>query len=441
MSSHAGISAGRSVSSASARDHAELLLAGERLLAEAVPALVELALVLVGPLLRHVVRRVGGAGGEVDEERLVGHQRLLLAHPVDGLIGHVLGEVVALLGRPLGLDRHRVAVDRRRPLVRLAADEAVEVLEPGSGRPLRERAHRARLPHRHLVALAELRRRVAVQLQRLGQRGGRVGADRVVARRRGGDLGDAAHADGVVVAAGQQRLAGRRAQRRGVEAVEAQAAGGESLGRRAADRAAERARGGEADVVDEHDQHVRRAARWPQRLDRRERRRRVLRVVGHQPGVRLVGDRQHVPTQLIAVARHEGLLVGVARRGWDGGTRAARRVDTRCEVVRLTPRLVIARRPGRRSARRGAWRALRGGCPQRGQRRPSPRRAVSALRGATSRRRGDPGHDVRRQPRLPVAGQPREPTADHGPQPSAATRKPMLPAVESGVLALRADTR
>ena len=47
----------------------------------------------------HVVRRVRRARREVHEERLVGHERLLLAHPRDRLVGHVLGEVVALLGR------------------------------------------------------------------------------------------------------------------------------------------------------------------------------------------------------------------------------------------------------------------------------------------------------------------------------------------------------
>ena len=53
------------------RDDAELLLPGEGLFAQLVPALVELALVLVGPLLGHVVGRVGRAGREVDEEGLV----------------------------------------------------------------------------------------------------------------------------------------------------------------------------------------------------------------------------------------------------------------------------------------------------------------------------------------------------------------------------------
>ena len=63
------------------------------------------ALVLVRPLRPHVMRSVRGAGREVDEERLVRHQRLLLLDPVDRLVGHVLGEVVALLRRLLLLDR------------------------------------------------------------------------------------------------------------------------------------------------------------------------------------------------------------------------------------------------------------------------------------------------------------------------------------------------
>ena len=118
------------------RNDAELLLAGERLFAELVPALVELALVLVRPLLRDVVRRVRRAGREVHEERLVREQRLLLTDPGHGLVGHVLDEVIALFGCLLHLDRRRALVQRRIPLVRLAADEAVEVLEAAAaGRP------------------------------------------------------------------------------------------------------------------------------------------------------------------------------------------------------------------------------------------------------------------------------------------------------------------
>jgi hypothetical protein len=60
------------------RDDPELLLAGEGLFAHFVPALVELALVFVGPFLRNVMGRMGGAGSVVDKERLVGCQQLLL---------------------------------------------------------------------------------------------------------------------------------------------------------------------------------------------------------------------------------------------------------------------------------------------------------------------------------------------------------------------------
>src|SRR6266566_4367371 len=61
------------------RDDAELLLARERFLAILVPAAVEFALVLVGPLLRHVVRRVGGARSVIQEERFVRREGVLSA--------------------------------------------------------------------------------------------------------------------------------------------------------------------------------------------------------------------------------------------------------------------------------------------------------------------------------------------------------------------------
>ena len=83
-------------------DHPQLLLPGEGALALDVPAVVELPCVLVGPFLRHVMRGVRGARREVHEERLVRHQRLLLPHPADRVVGQVLGEVVALLGRRRG---------------------------------------------------------------------------------------------------------------------------------------------------------------------------------------------------------------------------------------------------------------------------------------------------------------------------------------------------
>ena len=253
------------------RDDAQLLLACERLLAQLVPAAVELALVLVGPFLRHVVRRVRRARCEVDEERLVWGETLLLADPGNRLVGHVFDQVVALLGRLLGLDRRGALVERRVPLVGLAADEAVEVLEAATaGWPGVERSGGARLPHRHLMALAELRGRVAIQLQRPRQRRHRVGQHRVVARRAGRNLGDAAHSNGMMVATGQQGLPRGRAQRGRVEAGELQPArcqffrGGRLAGpAKGAGRA-------EADVVDQDNQDIGSTLGWSQSLDWRE---------------------------------------------------------------------------------------------------------------------------------------------------------------------------
>ncbi len=182
------------------RDHTQLLLTGERALALHVPAVVEPAGVPVGPLLGDVVRRVGRAWREVDEEGLVGHQRLLLTDPADRMVREIIGQVVTLLGRGRRLDRSRPVVQGRVPLVVLPADEPVEVLEPATTRrPCVERPHRRGLPHRHLVALAELRRRVPVQLERLRQRRLGVRPQRVVARRRRRRLGDRAHPYRVVV--------------------------------------------------------------------------------------------------------------------------------------------------------------------------------------------------------------------------------------------------
>ena len=275
-------------------DDAELLLAGEDPLTLGVPAVVELAGVAVGPLLGDVVRGMGRPVGQIHEERLVGHQRLLLTHPTDGPVGEVLGQVIALLGRRRRLDRGRAVVQRRIPLVVLPTDEPVERLEPAATRrPGIERPHRRRLPHRHLVALAELRRRVAVQLHRHRQRRLRVRAQRAVPGCRRRRLGDAAHPDGMVVASGEQRLAGRRAQGAGVEAVVTQPTGGQPFSRRHPARPPERGRRAETDVVEQDDHHVRRPLGRQQRLDRRERRVRVLGVIGRQPRRRPVGDRQH----------------------------------------------------------------------------------------------------------------------------------------------------
>ena len=239
---------------------------------------------------------------------LSGARLFCCADPVDGLVRHVVHQVVALFGRLLRLYRRGAFVERRVPLIGLAADEPVEVFEAAAARgPGVERTGGARFPDRHLVALAELRRRVAVELQCARKRRHGVRQHGAVARRAGGNLGDAAHADGVVIAAGQQRLTRRRAQRRRVEAVELEPTRCQFFRGRCLARTAKRARRTEADVIDQNDQDVRSTLGWAQPLDRRELRRRILRIERNEAlpsGVR----HRKVRTMLLILRAHMYLL-------------------------------------------------------------------------------------------------------------------------------------
>lgn len=164
MSSHAGISACRAVSWQSAGITPSSFCRA-KVSSQCVPAHIEAAPVLVGPLPRNVVGRVGGARGEVHEERPVGGQCLLLSDPAEGLVGHVRHEMVTLLGRAVHLDRRGALVQTRIPLVSLATDKPVEVFETtAAAGPRVERPDRAGLPDRDFVALAELGGVVAVEL-------------------------------------------------------------------------------------------------------------------------------------------------------------------------------------------------------------------------------------------------------------------------------------
>jgi len=78
-----------------------------------------------------------------------------------------------------------------------------------AGGPRIERAHRAGLPHRDLVALAELGGRIPVEPQHLRQRCRRLRPHRRVARDRRGDLSDRPPPHRMMIAAGEERHAGR----------------------------------------------------------------------------------------------------------------------------------------------------------------------------------------------------------------------------------------
>ena len=212
--------------------------------------------------------RVGGAGGEIGEDRPVRGDRFLLADPADAVVGQVARQLVALFGRLVRFDRRRAAVERREELVRLAADEPVEIVEPHVGRPAVERAGGGGLVVGDVVVLAEPGRGVAVLVQDLGDGGGAVGNEPAVPGIAAGNFLDDAGADAVVVAPGQQRGARRRAEGGGVEGAVAQPVLRQPLQRRALDRPAEGAQPAEPDVIEQHQQDVRRAGR--RLLGRRE---------------------------------------------------------------------------------------------------------------------------------------------------------------------------
>ena len=78
-------------------DHAEVLLVGEDLLTQRVPALVEQVHVadLLDPFRCRMVRRLRAARHVVEEERHRGIDVVDLLHPVDGVVRHRGGQVPA----------------------------------------------------------------------------------------------------------------------------------------------------------------------------------------------------------------------------------------------------------------------------------------------------------------------------------------------------------
>ena len=277
------------------RHDAHLLLARKCLLAQHIPTLIELAAVSVDVFLRHVMGGVERARREVHEKRLVRCQRVLRLHPGDRLVRHVHREVVVEAVRLL--HAYRSIEDRRRPLVGLAADEAVELVEPRMGRPAIVGARDRDFPGWRLVVLAEGSRAVPVESQHLRERRDALRPDAGIAGERGGQLHDGARVVDVGIAAGQERRARRGAKRRRVEIVETQAAGRQLVQSRHLDRAAEGARLAEADVVQQDYDDVRRAL-GRLHVETRGRTHIARAQLRDDRGLRL-GDRQDRPVDLL----------------------------------------------------------------------------------------------------------------------------------------------
>jgi hypothetical protein len=211
-----------------------------------------------------VVRRVRRAGCDVEKERPVRRDALHLAHPGDGLVGEVFGQVVIRVGR--GGDEVAVLVEDRVPVVHVAGVEAVEVVEPEPVGPAVERAGGTGLPRRSVVVLADPSGHVAILAQHLADGAAASWQHARVPVVAGCGFGNDSGGGGVVVPAGDERRACWAAERRRMEAVVPQSLVGELLDGRRRDAAAKSAVLSESGVVKQDQHDVRRALRRLSRL-------------------------------------------------------------------------------------------------------------------------------------------------------------------------------
>ncbi len=237
------------------RNDSHLPLPRECLFPHLVPALIELALELRDPFLGRVVGRMGRSRRIVLQPRLLRRDRSEHANPINALVRHVLFEEIVL--RIVGwLDRLRVLVKGRLPLVGIAPDESIEVFETQARRPEVERAGLTGVPVRHIMVLTVPGRVVAVLLQDFGKRPAALWHQGVVARETSSHFHDDARRRRMMIAAGQKRRTSRRAEGRRVELSIAETALRQPIKRFRGDRTAKRAGGGKAHIIRQNDEDV-----------------------------------------------------------------------------------------------------------------------------------------------------------------------------------------
>ncbi len=239
------------------RNHTKLLLVLEDGFTQLFPAVVEEVHIVdfLHPRFGRMMGGVGGTGCIFDEKGLVRLNLIEAVQVVYGLVGHGGGQVPPRLAFER-IDLGGVLEEVGLPLVGITAHEAVEVLKAQAGGPLVEGPGLAGRESRRVVILAEPRRGVAVVQQDAADGGLVFGDNAVVAGEPGGLFGDDAEAGRVVVATGQQRGPGGRAQGGGVDVVVAQAVIGDTVHGRCGDHTAEGARNPEAGIVGDDEQDV-----------------------------------------------------------------------------------------------------------------------------------------------------------------------------------------
>src|SRR5712692_9807495 len=93
----------------------------------------------ISPFLRRMVRRVRGSGNLVAEEWLARINLIDAVQVINGVVGHAGNQVPAGFALE-GIDLRRVAEQVRLPLVCVAADEPVEIIEALPDRPILKRS-------------------------------------------------------------------------------------------------------------------------------------------------------------------------------------------------------------------------------------------------------------------------------------------------------------
>src|SRR4030095_758610 len=118
-------------------------------------------------------------------------------HPGDRLVSHVDGKVVIRIMR--GLNSDGSIEDCGPPLIRLTADETVELIETRMSRPTIKRSRNRDLPRGRFVIFPESGGAVAIESQHLGQRCNALRTNAGIAGKPGGELHDRARIIDVMI--------------------------------------------------------------------------------------------------------------------------------------------------------------------------------------------------------------------------------------------------
>ena len=189
---------------------AEFFLSLEPPLTLFVPTVRKMRVVVADEIGRRLMRRMASAEREPAKPRVLRPVRDMIGNETDRAVHEIGGQMIAALERAGRLDMRIVEHEFRRVLIRLRIQKPVETIEAARERPAIERPCRAALRQRRHVPLADHVIAIAVRTQHFGERARLLRDLPAIARKAGIEIGEAPHADRMMVAPGQQRRARRR---------------------------------------------------------------------------------------------------------------------------------------------------------------------------------------------------------------------------------------